>query len=67
MEFDPTKDAVLTKQQAAEFLQMSVRTLSRLQAEGKGPPYSKVRGRVLYLKSALISWFLATQETPVRS
>lgn len=67
MEFDPTKDAILTKQQAADFLQISVRTLSRLQAERTGPPYIKPRGRVSYFKSALISWLKAQETLQLRA
>jgi predicted DNA-binding transcriptional regulator AlpA len=48
-------DEVLNKKEAAQFLKMSIANLSRLMKE-KRIPYSKVNGRVLFLKNNLIKW-----------
>lgn len=48
-------DEILGKKEAAKFLKISVSNLSRLMKEKK-IPYSKVNGRVLFLKEDLIKW-----------
>ncbi len=48
-------DEILSKKEAAKFLKISVSNLSRLMKEKK-IPYSKVNGRVLFLKEDLIKW-----------
>ena len=57
-----TSNPYLTKDEAAEFLRVSPRTLSRWQAEGSGPPRIK-RGRlILYSRQSLVTW-LQSHET----
>lgn len=47
----------LTCQQAADLLQVPVRTLERWRLQGHGPPYFHPRGmRVFYLKSDVCDW-----------
>ena len=48
-------DEILSKKEAAKFLKISVSNLSRLMKEKK-IPYSKVNGRVLFLKEDLVKW-----------
>ena len=48
-------DDVLTKKEAAKYLKISISTLDRLMKEKK-IPYSKINGRVLFLKEDLLKW-----------
>ena len=41
---------------AADFLNLSVRTLANLRSQGTGPRYRRKSGRIAYSKSALIEW-----------
>lgn len=46
---------VMNKKEAADFLRISLATLKRFMKEKK-IPYSKINGRVLFLKKDLIKW-----------
>lgn len=48
-------DDILTKKEAARYLKISIATINRLMKEKK-IPYSKVNGRVLFLKRDLLQW-----------
>ena len=48
---------VLSEDQAAELLGLSVRTLQRFRVDGRGPRYLKLgRKRVAYSESDLSAW-----------
>jgi excisionase family DNA binding protein len=50
-------DKILTTKQAAEYLQVSERTLQRWRDEGRGPKYSEPEPKVIrYKESDLTSW-----------
>jgi len=49
------KDDVLSKKEACKYLKISMATLDRLIKEKK-IPFSKINGRVLFLKEDLINW-----------
>jgi len=49
------EDDVLTKKEASRYLKISISTLDRLM-KTKDIPYSKINGRVLFLKRDLIKW-----------
>jgi excisionase family DNA binding protein len=54
----PSLPAILTEQEAAEFLRVSVRTLQNMRWHGKrGPLFMKVGGRVRYDREELAAWF----------
>lgn len=46
----------LTEDDAAEWLNISVRTLQRMRAEGSGPKFTKMGRRVLYNRAHVESW-----------
>lgn len=48
-------DDILTKKEVAKYLKISIATINRLMKEKK-IPYSKINGRVLFLKKRLIQW-----------
>lgn len=48
----------LTREQAAEVLRVSVRTMARLAARREGPRYVILGGRALYRPQALEDWLL---------
>lgn len=48
---------ILTTKQAADFLQVSERTLQRYRDEGRGPKFLEPEPKVIrYLESDLIKW-----------
>lgn len=49
------ENEVLSKKEVAKFLKISISNLSKLMKEKK-IPYSKINGRVLFLKKDLIKW-----------
>ena len=49
------EDDILSKKEATRYLKISMATLDRLMKEKK-IPYSKINGRVLFLKDDLIKW-----------
>jgi hypothetical protein len=60
-----TADDVLTSAQAAAYLSVSGKTMSRWREANKGPAYLRSSdGRIVYTKSALDAWratqFIAT-------
>ena len=46
----------LTPREAATFLGLSFRTLSKYRSQGKGPAYSKLGGRIRYTLEDLRQW-----------
>lgn len=60
---------LLTKEQAAEVLQVSVGTLENWRYQRKGPPFMKIGGLVRYEKGALHAWIDAqtVHEIPAAS
>ncbi|QXT38745.1 helix-turn-helix transcriptional regulator [Gymnodinialimonas ceratoperidinii] len=56
----------LTKQEAAHFLRISVRTLTRRENEGMGPPRIKHGAKVVYRRQSLERWLEALERQPVR-
>ena len=52
-------DALLTETQAAEFLQVSPRTLQAWRVRGGGPRYQKLGRAVRYQRRALVEWLEA--------
>jgi excisionase family DNA binding protein len=47
---------LLTQQEAAEYLRLSVRTLERMRLQGNGPRFVKCGRRVFYLLRDLDAW-----------
>ena len=66
MTSEPIKSPVLEKRQAAEFLGVSERTLSRMHAEGIGPPRVQYSRRVVYLLDSLLLWLKSQEIGPIR-
>ena len=50
------EDRFLTPAEASEVLRRGVRTLARMRAEGRGPAYHRMGGKVLYPLSSLRSF-----------
>lgn len=46
----------MSQDPAAEFLQLSPRTLERLRVEGRGPAFLKFGSRVMYSREDLVKW-----------
>lgn len=53
--------------EAAQELNVSVRTLARWRAERIGPPFTKVGAKVYYRRAALAEWVRANETNPVRA
>ena len=60
-EMSGIKPRYLSANEAAVYLGLSARTLSKMRIAGDGPPYSKVRRKVLYDMAALDEWMGRTQ------
>ena len=67
MEASKNSKTVMTPDQAASFLGISDRTLSRWHLQRVGPPRIKIGGRVLYRREALLDWLIKNEQAPVRS
>lgn len=56
----PQPIALLSSQEAASYLKLSIRTLERMRVEGTGPKFRKagrgLRSRVLYRLSDIEDW-----------
>ncbi len=50
-----TNDDIMNRKEAAKYLKISTSTLDRLVKE-RSIPFSKINGRVLFLKEDLIKW-----------
>ena len=59
-------DDLLTVWDAADILLLSPRTLDRYRADGTGPAYYKLGGRVRYKRSDLMAWVEQNRRTPGR-
>jgi predicted DNA-binding transcriptional regulator AlpA len=54
---DTLTETLLTPEQAADFLQISLRTLERWRSDGQGPPVCGLTARTLrYARSDLLAW-----------
>ncbi|MCK7581538.1 MAG: helix-turn-helix domain-containing protein [Chromatiales bacterium] len=60
------RENYLTKDEAAEELGVTARTLDRWFAERIGPPRTKIGKLVLYRKAALVDWVAKREECPIR-
>ncbi len=60
--------ALLSTAEAAALLALSASTLKRYRAEGRGPPFLRLGGRVRYTRADLLNWALAHRqgERPLR-
>lgn len=58
-------DPVMTTEEAAAYLKLSVRTLERRRAAGEGPPVARIGQQWRYRRTELDRW-LAEQETDER-
>ena len=52
----PTANDVLTQDQLAARLHLSVRTLERMRQEGSGPRFSKLGKKILYRWADVEAW-----------
>jgi len=59
-------DPVMPTSPAAEHCGYSGRHFHRMRAQGEGPPYIKVRGKILYRQSDLDRWLDEHRVVPVR-
>ena len=61
-------EALLSTAEAAALLTVSAGTLKRYRAEGGGPPFLRLGGRVPYVRADLLEWALASRqgERPLR-
>lgn len=53
---------VATRKEVSDFLRISIPTLARWAAEGKGPKYRKAGSRVLYRREDVLDWFDSLEE-----
>lgn len=56
----------LTKDQAAEEIGVTPRTLDRWHAERVGPPRTQLGRKILYRKAALMDWVARREQVCVR-
>jgi predicted DNA-binding transcriptional regulator AlpA len=60
-------DVFLLPIEAATYLRVAVKTLTKWRGQGKGPPYRKVAGtRIRYVQSELDDWMEAQSVMPGR-
>lgn len=60
-------DTYLLPDEAAAYLRVAVKTLTKWRGQGKGPPYRKVAGnRIRYVQSELDDWMEAQAVLPGR-
>jgi len=52
----PDHDALLTEVQAADFLNLSIRTLQAWRAKGCGPAYVRAGRAIRYRRRDLVAW-----------
>ena len=62
-----TSRRILTKSECAAHMKISVRTLSRLHAEGHGPKFIKVGRQLRYLEDSVNAWLESQQRQGVRT
>ncbi len=60
------KDDYYRKEQAADELGVTTRTLDRWWSERVGPPRTKVGRQVLYRKSAIAQWLIDHESVAIR-
>lgn len=58
---------ILSKSEAATFLGITERTLSRREAEGVGPPRVKHGRKIVYFEDSLTRWLEGLERKGVRS
>jgi predicted site-specific integrase-resolvase len=61
------KSEYVSNSEAAAELGVTDRTLARWRAEGKGPAYTRVGGRIYYRRNALTEHARAVEVQPVRN
>jgi len=58
-------DTYLLPDEAASYLRVAVKTLTKWRGQGKGPPYRKVAGNLIrYVQSELDDWMQAQAVIP---
>jgi excisionase family DNA binding protein len=58
-------DEILTKKEAAKYIKISVATIDRLMAS-RAIPFSKINGRVLFIRELLFKWVKSKRVASVR-
>jgi excisionase family DNA binding protein len=58
-------DEILTKKEAAKYIKISVATIDRLMAS-RAIPFSKINGRVLFIRELLFKWVKSKSVASVR-
>src|SRR5262245_22660946 len=63
----PMPDTYLLPDEAAAYLRVAVKTLTKWRGQGKGPPYRKLRGHLIrYVQAELDDWMAAQAVRPAR-
>jgi len=57
-------EKLMKAREAANYLNMSVMTLTRYRKEGKGPPYLRIEGSIRYDKNILNAYLREKGVTP---
>ena len=58
-------DTYLLPDEAATYLRVAVKTLTKWRGQGKGPPYRKVAGSLIrYVQSELDAWMMTQLVVP---
>lgn len=57
----------MTPNDAADYIGVSARTLSRWHLQRVGPPRIRIVGRVFYRRAALVDWMIRNEQAPLRS
>jgi len=55
------RDCLLTTEETAELLRLSVSWLAKARMRGDGPPFVKLGGSVRYVESSVVRWMRAQQ------
>lgn len=61
------RDEYINQTGAASELGVTDRTLARWRAEGKGPAYTRIGGRIYYRRNALSEYARSVEVQPVRN
>lgn len=60
------RPAVMSAEEAAEYLQITVSTLKRLVREGKGPKYARISRELSFRQTDLDAWLSAQFDKPAK-
>lgn len=63
----PPNDECLSTREAADYIGFSERTFIRWRNAGEGPPYCRVGGKIVYLRSDLSAHLKSNRVVPVRA